>query len=258
MLPRWLTCWAVVTAVLLSGCGGSDESAGEIADSTWDVVILTDSMGRYAGPLYAEHVETANDVEVVIHDESEDGLTAEALLDQLQAEDDFSAERLQDLVSEAEVVVYAAQPSGLEPGGVDLNCGLRDGAFTQSTCDSDSFDAYRQVLEQIVVLIKRLRDGQPTIIGAFDYFSPRISLWAEAGVYDVCLTCDSLHKQAMRGAAAAQGVPIARVWDEFNGPDGTEDPVGKGYISGDGTHPSDAGDQAIAELLHQLGCAQTP
>lgn len=258
MLRRRWTCLAVVALVLLSGCGGSEESAGEIADSTWDVVILTDSIGRYAGPLYAEHVEAASDVEVVLHNESQDGLQAMALLDQLRADDGFFAERIQDLVSDAEVVVYAAQPGGLEPGGVDLNCGLRDATFTQSTCDSDSFDAYRQVLEQIAKEIKRLRDGQPTIIRTFDYYSPRISLWDEAGVYDVCLACDGYHKEAMRDAAAAQGVPIARVWDEFNGPDGTEDPVRKGYISGDGTHPSDAGDQAIADLLHELGYAPTP
>lgn len=258
MLARRLKCLAVVAVVLLSGCGGSDERAGEITESIWDVVILTDSMGSYAGPLYAEHVEAANGVTVVLHNESQGGLTAKALLDQLEAEDDFFADRIQDLVSEAEVVVYAAQPGGLEPDRVHVNCGLRDSTFTQSTCDSDSFDAYRRALEQIAVQIKRLRDGQPTIIRAFDYFSPRISLWDEAGVYDTCLTCDGHHKEAMRHAAAAQGVPIAKVWDEFNGPDGTEDPVAKGYISGDGTHPSDAGNQAIADLLHELGYAPTP
>jgi hypothetical protein len=258
MLKRRLSRPAILAVLLLSSCGGSAESGAEIPESTWDVVILTDSMGRYAGPSYAEHVEAANGVEVVLHNENQSGLTAAALLGQLQAEDDYFAERIQDRVSQAQVIVYAAQPGGLEPGGVDLNCGLQDGTFTQSTCDSGTFDAYQEALEQIAVQIKRQRDGRPTIIRAFDYFSPRISLWAEAGVCDVSLVCGGYHREAMRAAATAQGVPFAKVWDEFNGLDGTEDPVEKGYISADGTHPSDAGDQAIASVLHRLGHAPAP
>jgi hypothetical protein len=257
VLRSWLSCLLTFMLVLAGGCA-SDERAGEITESTWDVVILSDSMLRYVGPLYAEHVASANDVDVVLHNEAQDNRSALGLLALLEDDDNAFGQPERELVREAEVVVYLANPGGLTAGGRDLNCGLRDSNYTRASCDGDDFQPYEAALEQIASHIKRLRDGQPTIIRAVEYFSPAISRWQDAGVYEECLACDGYHRQAMRNAAAAHGIPVAKVWDEFNGPEGTEDPVEKGYISGDGKHPSNEGDRAIADLLHDLGYEPTP
>ena len=50
-------------------------------------------------------------------------------------------------------------------------------------------------------------------------------------------------------------IPCAGVYLTFNGPNGDGDPVTKGYMAGDGLHPSDAGHQLLANLLRGLGYA---
>jgi lysophospholipase L1-like esterase len=57
--------------------------------------------------------------------------------------------------------------------------------------------------------------------------------------------------------AAEFDVPVAPVFDTFNGPNHDEDPRDKGYISVDGAHPSGEGAKAIAELLRDLGYEPT-
>jgi lysophospholipase L1-like esterase len=48
---------------------------------------------------------------------------------------------------------------------------------------------------------------------------------------------------------------MAQVHLAFNGPNGEEDPIAKGLITGDGIHPNDNGHKAIADALRALGYA---
>ena len=253
-------CLFALTAVgvlAFAACGGSDEAddatADEITESTWDVVILSDSYLANVAEPYAEHVAEANDVEVVLHNESTGNLSVKSLAEALTADEG----RWPELVSDAEVVVYFGNPLGLIPEGQEANCGNGGSEIMESHCDGD-WDPYREGLEQVAVEIKRLRDGQPTIIRTIQGYSPGVGRWEEAGVYDDCLACDAYGREAEQAAADAQGVLIAPVWDEFNGSDHTEDPVEKGYIASDGFHPSLEGAYVIADLLHDLGCEPTP
>jgi hypothetical protein len=51
------------------------------------------------------------------------------------------------------------------------------------------------------------------------------------------------------------GIPVARVYQAFNGDDGMGDPIARGYLGSVGPHPNDAGHQLMADLLHGLGYA---
>ena len=53
--------------------------------------------------------------------------------------------------------------------------------------------------------------------------------------------------------AAKHGIPVAQVYDEFMGPDGTDDPQDRGLVMPDGRHPTEEGSLLIAEMLHDLG-----
>jgi hypothetical protein len=48
-------------------------------------------------------------------------------------------------------------------------------------------------------------------------------------------------------------VAVASFYDEFNGPNHDEDPREKGYVFGDGYHPSPEGTVVQAQVLHALG-----
>ena len=65
---------------------------------------------------------------------------------------------------------------------------------------------------------------------------------------------DRLNQQIIE-VAGLYGIPVARVYLDFNRPEGDQDPGEKGYISDDGMHNSDAGLRRMAELLRELGYA---
>ena len=54
---------------------------------------------------------------------------------------------------------------------------------------------------------------------------------------------------------SSNSIPSAQVYRLFNGANGDEDPIIKGYINRDGLHPSDTGFQLIADILRGLGYA---
>ena len=47
-------------------------------------------------------------------------------------------------------------------------------------------------------------------------------------------------------------MPVARVFEAFNGPEHDQDPRDKGYIGGDGVHTTALGRQVIADCLREL------
>jgi lysophospholipase L1-like esterase len=49
------------------------------------------------------------------------------------------------------------------------------------------------------------------------------------------------------------GIPIANIFDAWNGLDHTEDPVANGYTQEDNIHPNELGATVIAQVLRDLG-----
>jgi lysophospholipase L1-like esterase len=60
-------------------------------------------------------------------------------------------------------------------------------------------------------------------------------------------------QEYLEETAARYGIPVAQVYDEFMGPDGTDDPQDRGLVMTDQRHPTKEGAQLIAEMLHDLG-----
>lgn len=240
----------LLLAASVAGCATQEDSS--ITEDTWDLVILSDSTLMGVGERYAEHIEQANGVDVVLHDEWRSGLSAVALLQGLEDGGWAAA-----LVADAEVIVYFGNPMGAVTDDQGWDCGEDGSTFQITRCDRDGFAPYQEVLERIPARIEQLRGGRPTIVRATEFYAPLIQRWREEGVYAGCQDCYHHLMGAIRDAANEAGVPVARLWDGYNGPDHTEDPVEKGYISPDGMHPSRAGAQATADLLHELGYEPT-
>ena len=100
-------------------------------------------------------------------------------------------------------------------------------------------------------------DGGPetcaALTAAIDAYTLHVKDQHESGTLHITNphvreTGDFLHD-----AAAEYGIPFAKVYDEFMGPDGTDNPQDRGLVMPDQRHPTPAGVQLIAEMLHDLG-----
>lgn len=117
----------------------------------------------------------------------------------------------------------------------------------------DDWQQYRQELEALFTEIWHLRQGLPTVVRIVDGPIGMISEWRELGKEQACIAGWEAIFAVVRRAAEAQGVTMVSVFDVFNGPNHDEDPREKGWISGNGRHPNDAGPAAIADALAAVG-----
>ncbi len=222
----------------------------------WDLFFISDGSGFGAMELYAEHIERDLGVTVRLHDSALFSLSAGRVLRALRGETEYHAvlQKLPTLVREADVavVVLYANPldsiSETHPG--DWRCAPPN--YYVRDCSPETFEQYKADLDAIYEEILTLRSDAPTIIRAFDAYNPWYGAYRESGVYDECMRCWENYNEAIHQAAAARNVPIAHVYDAFNGPNHDEDPRDKGYLELE-WRTSEAGQKVIADLLRELG-----
>jgi len=225
-------------------------------ETEWHLVVIGDSSLGGLGKAFASQMENDVGVQVVLHNHVFGGLSAGRVLRALQAEAPLSLswdEELANDLRQAEVVVMFTNPvDSVDPERpLDL-----DGCFVNhapASCGPETFAQYTADLKAIWARILELRAGQPTILRATDIYNPLVSPWNEAGVFEACSECWENMSQAARLAAEAYNIPFLSRYDAFNGTEHTEDPREKGYIHGDGEHPSELMNQRTAELLSQMG-----
>ena len=229
----------------------------------WDYVVFGDSTAWGFPRYYASYMEKDLGVKVTIYDKTVGGLSAADILGRLRID-----ESLRKLVSEAEVVTLIGNPNlsmGDTPESLekyiewqeqpswDEDCTDNDSYRLPGDCSPEIFESYIENIKGIIEEILSLRNGMPTIIRAMDYYMPLYSEWKEWGIQEECTCCWENFNNAIHQAAAAYNVPVARVYDAFNGPNHDEDPREKGYIGPDGVHVSEAGQKVIADLMQKLG-----
>jgi len=213
----------------------------------WDLVFISDSSGRGVGERYAAYIESDLDVTVALHDLAIDSLSARSVLNALR-DPEGNAYNLRlkqlgvtDLISEAEVVVFYANPvastSETHPG--DWDCVSFNPYVVD--CSPETFDVYRADLDASYEEIFTLRGNSPTIVRAFDAYNPLYSVWSEHGVYGECMRCWENYNETIHQAAAAHSVPVARLWDTFNGPNHMRTQETKATLDPMGYTPSQPG-----------------
>jgi hypothetical protein len=241
--------WFLVLAVALSAtaCGGG--TTGEFPTDAWDLVWFSDSSGFGVADLWAERIAAEQGVEVRVADHASTSLSAGSVLEQLDRQD------IQAEVGEAEIILVYGNPtrSGMVHTSdtcVSADPTPREPPSLQTEADREP---YRENLREIYERILALRDGQPTIIRAMDLYIPALAPWRQAGIEPECLHNFEVFSAAVPRVADEYGVPTASMLDAFNGPDHDQDPVERGFISGDGIHTSDAGRAAMVDVLDALG-----
>lgn len=222
----------------------------------WDLLWISDSSGWDVADVYAAMVAEDTGKTINVQDKWIGGLAAGDIFESLMGNysgPSMTFEKMPDLVSEAEIIVFYANPSmsinESRPG--DWDCISGHGSYVND-CDPEIFTTYLDHLETIYKRIFELRAGQPTIVRAYDAYNPRINLFREYGVYEDCRDCWGYYNDVIHQAAASFNIPVAQVSEAWNGPEWDLDPNDLGYTK-DGEHPNKLGIEVIAQAIRELG-----
>jgi len=242
-------------ALCLSACGGGgSERPPTGSGSTWDYVALGDSLAFGVGanqagyvPRYRDHIVADTGHQVELTNLGVPGWTSTDLFDAVRNE-----QRFRDAISEAEVVTW-------DIGGNDMLAART--RYLNGTCGgSDNQDCLRETVARfrtnwdgIMAEIKSLRSAGSTILRTMDIYNPFVAALKASGDFDELKPYLEQVNAHIAQSAQANQVPVARVYEAFNGPNGEADAAAKGYISNDLLHPDDDGYRAMGELLRALG-----
>lgn len=246
---------AVLLASLLVivSCGGDGRNGSSSAFPSgppdWQYTAMGDSLA--AGVLvtqgYVVRYETAlasdTGKSVGITNLGKSGWTSTDLLNAIQNDPNF-----RNSISGAQVVTW-------DIGGDDLLHAM--GLFIQGQCGGadnqqcmrDAVTAFGPNWDAITQQILTLRNKNQTIVRTMDIYNPFAAQLIASGQFATLEAYLDEVNARIVATSAANGIPVAKVHEAFNGPNGTDDPKAKGLITIDGVHPSDAGHQAIADAL---------
>lgn len=218
----------------------------------WDLVWISDSSGWGVTDVYAAMVEEDTGIKVNVHDYWMGGLSAGEVYSALKGEPTprFKLTQLLDLIPEAEIIVFFANPANSVASDDPSDWSCIGGVNYVNKCQD--FDTYITHLEGIYQLIFELRDGQPTIVRAYDSYNPLIAEFQKQGVYEECKACWADFNAAIHQAADSYDIPVAEVSKAWNGTNWDMDPVQLGYTK-DGEHPNEMGAEVIAQAIRELG-----
>ncbi|HUV15763.1 MAG TPA: SGNH/GDSL hydrolase family protein [Pelolinea sp.] len=226
-------------------------------NAVWDLVVIGDSSLWGCGKAFAEQIAKDNAVEVELDDFTLGGLSAGEVVDALNTgkSQRLQLEALPEALRNAEVVVMFVNPENSEVSGMPIEIDPCFFASQPGSCEMDRFAQYISDLESIWARILELRGGQPIILRATDIYNPLIDHWQNTGVFEECNACWINLSTATRTAAENMNIPFLSRYDAFNGVDHKEDPNLKGYIRGDGEHPTELASEYTATLLSKMGYA---
>jgi hypothetical protein len=228
-------------------------------DGEWQLVVIGDSSLWGLGEALVQQIETDLGVKVTLYDVSLGGLSAGRVLKALEdgKDPDLKLKKLSGWLAEAEMVVMWTNPEDSFDPEYPFEI---DGCFISKPpgeYSAQGLDRFSSDLAAIWARIFELRQGQPVILRAVDFYTPFVAPWQENGVFEACTECWEILSAAVRKASEMQGVPFLSRLDAFNGPAHDEDPRLKGLIREDGEHPTEAASRFTAQLLSEMGYEAT-
>lgn len=229
------------------------------AQTTWNYTAMGDSLayGLWAFPgnsyvsRYRNYVQTDYNVTANLNNLGVNGWTSNDLLNALLTNTNF-----RNGVINAHVVTWDIGGNDLLAARSSYKAGSCGGADNQD-CLRSTLASIKTNWSAIMREILLLR-GSNVIVRTMDMYNPYIATdsssntWPnDGGLNDYQAFkpyLDELNSY-IRTTATINSIPCARVFVAFNGAGGTEDPVGRGYISFDGLHPNDTGHGVIATQM---------
>jgi lysophospholipase L1-like esterase len=140
----------------------------------------------------------------------------------------------------------------------------RCGGADNQECIRITVSLFKANWDTIMAELLELRSTSNTSLRTTDIYNPFVQedqaedSWAnDGGLTDfqvIKLYLEQVNAH-IASTASSHGIPYAPVYAAYNGPNGDQDPVAKGYIAFDGYHPNRNGHRVIADLLRGLGYA---
>jgi lysophospholipase L1-like esterase len=238
--------------------GNATTAIPESGDTTWDMVVLGDSLvaADYSvlPEAYADRIEEDLGVEVEIQNLAVGGETSESLLTNVRKYPWY-----REPIQEAEVILISAGGGDLPRmekrffGGESGPCGGADNQDCLRQQLEESEANWDALLDEITSLTK---PGQtlirPIIPGVLEYYARLYKDQPEdVEVYNSYVVALYEH---MAQSCAERGIPVLDLYALYDGPN-ADPSLPEIAGTGDGVHVSDEGDAVIADLLRDLGYA---
>ncbi|HLL75539.1 MAG TPA: GDSL-type esterase/lipase family protein [Pyrinomonadaceae bacterium] len=224
------------------------------AQTAWQYTALGDSLaagiddtqgGGYV-PRFRNHVQQDAGVAVNLVNRGVPGWTSDDLLNALRTDQSLRAQ-----VAASRVVTFNIGGNDVLGALQRYQSGTCGGADNQQ-CFAETVARFKSNWNAIVAQLLSLRSTSDTVIRTMDVYNPVVGLLKLNGVFDQTKPyLDDLNRHIFL-TAVANRIPCARVYREFNGPNGDQDAFLRGLIASDQIHPNAAGHEAIARTLRAL------
>jgi lysophospholipase L1-like esterase len=242
--------WGLVFAAALFALLLSQPARAQGAN--WQYTALGDSLAAGTGdaqggyvPRYRDHVRADTGNAVTLNDRGVPGWTSDDLLAALRTDAALRAQ-----IAGSQVVTFNIGGNDLLHALQRYQAGACGGPDNQR-CFGETIARFKSNWNAILAQILSLRSTRDTVVRTMDIYNPVVNQLKFFGVFaQVKPYLDDINRH-IHLTSTANRVLVAPVYREFNGPNGDEDAAAKGYISGDGIHPSPAGHDAAARLLRQ-------
>jgi lysophospholipase L1-like esterase len=224
-------------------------------EEEWDYVVIGDSItwGFLELPPtgFAGYLEQDLGIKVRIHNWEKDGWSSGGMLDALR----YNL-KLRQAVCDAEVVIFEIPRQVFDSPGQDYfsgNPGACGGTDNQN-CLRNALALYQEHVDAIMAEIVSLKNPADALIRTFDAHTYWPVAQSKAnGTFDGLIYHWQAANNYLLQVATDYQIPVARVYQAFNGPNGDQDPFEKGYVGDDSLHPSTKGKELMADLMRELG-----
>ncbi len=240
----------------MAGCAGGPTTSA----IGWDMVVISDSVLEIGGSVgvaadYASWIEKDLGVDVRVRSFFFGGATSGYVLEKLRSDTS-----LRDAVAAADVILFAV-PMGEAKELCPWNAAAykpAPGSLAEyEACASKFAASYGADAEAIVGEIVSLRSPADALIRAIDMYQLFYPAYQAMGLGPVIHDMWVELNAGLTHAAAAYGIPVAKVYATIMGPDGTTDPVAAGDVQREQLHLTKQGVAKVALLLRALGYEKT-
>lgn len=252
-LIRVLVLIFVVGLILLSL--GKGKSVYASNSTTLKYTVLGDSISISGSPnypqIYSNYLNTDLQVPTIVTNLAIYGWSSFTLLDHLKNDQAYI-----NSVKNAHIVTIMIGTNDYSIGRYWYLTGngpfghYACGGSNNQNCLRNLENGFRDNFTSIIATTKSLNPNAVILVS--DIYNAYIAQDMVDGNQAVFQPFFNTINNYIHSIAGANNIPVANVYLAFNGASGLEDPIAKGYLISDNTHPNDQGNQVIANQFRNL------